>query len=77
MTGTVFSFRLSRWEAAGVVVYVALCVAYLHYRAQERQATALYGLGRELNQLNRHLEELRDADPDDDLEFADAGCPCA
>lgn len=79
-----FTLRFSKWELAGLVIYVALVIAYLEYgaqerqaRAQERQARAQERQARALGERNRHLEELRDADPDDDFELADAGCPCA
>lgn len=74
MTGTVFSFRLSKWEAAAVVIYLALGLAYLQYIEQERQAYALGRIGGELQVLRQHLEDLRDQDPDDDFELSDCCC---
>lgn len=81
---SLFTFRVSKTEAAVAVVYVALVLAYLEYLATDRQARAqrrtanhLSGVEAEVARLNNHIAEYRDQDPDDDFELSDTGCPCA
>lgn len=81
---SLFTFRVSKTEAAVFVVYVALVLAYYEYVASERQARAQSkrqaraqsSMARELRQLNEHIEDFRDQDPEDEFEKSERGCGC-
>lgn len=74
---SLFTFRVSKTEAAVFGGLLALALAYDQYQALDRQARSQASIARELHRLNQHIEDRRDLDSNDDFELSHTGCPCA